>query len=233
MSLVFSLFLVDCHSIYKTDQRSIWIDHWFWILRHHNGPEEANTFHKTVRVELDLSSEDYTFENLMDNWTFDEKNLTLERYHTMETRARLLMVRLHRHKTSDFLIIAIQFTSYGDGTWEHSKERVCISRITYLDEESEITCKEFYGKNIGTSASFEEVHVQIKTHRVFNHLISTLSICHQPPLKAASMTALSPPPRVEAESPYDLLELNQSLSAHGQQQGNNLNATDTIENETS
>lgn len=208
-------FLVDCHSINGTKRDAIWVDNLLWIMRHRYGPEEANTFHKSVRLELAFPPQDYSFEVQSMNWNFDKNRSVLERYHRMDPVDRHLKLALHRNLATDTILIAISLSNCGDGAPTAPKNRVCIIRKRKSDGTPWITNRDFNTKSVETAASFEEVHVAIKTHQVFNHLISTLSISCRPPLELDSIEPRSPTIYVEAESPYDLLELKRSLSESG------------------
>jgi hypothetical protein len=191
-------FLVDCGDLARTDRNFVWIDDAAWIERHLHGTNEAHHFHKSVRLDVDLPSEEYTVSLVTQAWTFDQANRTLHRHHNMKDRRRHLEVALERHKTSDYLVLVLEFSNRGDpdpGDDGRLGNKVCIFKKTSLDEGPWIENGYgglLYGTHVGRRASLEGIHVELKTHQVFNHLISTLAISGQPIEQSMVQSALSP-----------------------------------------
>jgi hypothetical protein len=146
------------------------------------GLERASTFHRSVRLELALDLDGYKLavECSNTNWVFDESNLTLERYHPMDSTDRHLQVDLRRHKQSDFITIVIEFANHTDDIQGPMMDRIYILRRTSRDEELSVATKNLLRLHGKRAASFEEVVVEIETHPVYDQLISTLVVSRYP-----------------------------------------------------
>jgi hypothetical protein len=177
-------FLVDCHTIGRTDRRSIWIDNPLWINRHRYGLENASKYHRSVRWELALDLEDYKLavESVDTRWVFDESSSTLERYHAIDSTNIYLQVELRRHKQSDSITIFVEFANHTDDVQEPIKDEISILRRTCPDGELRVTPIDPHRNHSKGAASFEEIDVKIETHQIYNQLISTLMISPSPKL---------------------------------------------------
>jgi hypothetical protein len=171
-------FLVDCHTISRADQRTIWIDNLPWLHRHQYGLEKGSNFHRSVRLKLALPLEDYKIavESANTNWVFDESSSTLERYHAIDSTNCYLQVDLRRHKQSDSITIVVEFANHTDDIQEPLNDQIYILRRTSHGDELRVATKDQHRKQSKRAASLEEIAVRIETHQIYNQLISTLVI---------------------------------------------------------
>lgn len=175
-------FLVDCHEITPGHRELVWIDNVTWIERYLHGTTEAHNFHKSIRLNLGLPMEDHTISVVTQAWTFDQTSMTLHRHHNIKNRKRHLEIAVRRHKTSDYLIIVLWLGNRGDPAPDDMTtqgNKVWITRKASLDQGPWID--NGYGGLLYQGAMARQVsgygvHVSLKTHQVFNHLISTLTI---------------------------------------------------------
>ena len=174
-------FLMDCHTIPKLEERSVWIDNHVWITRHQHGLERADKFHRTVRVELKVPTKYYRFVVVSKYWTGDDGGLVLEQYHYPRTPA-YLEVGLYRRgrEASDVITITIQLSEFKEESSDLRNDRIGLIKKADVDHGPWIKDDEFEAEAMGRTAVLEDIHVQIETWQVHHHLISRLKIEHQP-----------------------------------------------------
>jgi hypothetical protein len=173
-------FLVDCHTISKLEECPVWIDNHVWISRHKHALSQTSKLHRTVRIKLEVPAEDYEFIVVSKYWAFDQHNLVLERYHPPKEPA-FLEVGLYRRKLSDVSTITIRLSIWKESDSELMRDKIGIINKDDIDKGPWIKDDEFDAEDVGRSASLYDIHVDVETQQVYNHLISSVKIRYIPP----------------------------------------------------